>query len=75
MLSIAETTVSNYTLETKVWNLTDLQNVNNVSDQSSQPTGKRRNFFKKFPRSVRGGYYTTLSYDVIHGVFVLFTPA
>jgi len=30
---------------------------------------------KNFPRSVRGGYYTTLSYDVIHGVFVLFTSA
>ena len=26
-----------------------------------------------FLRSVRGGYYTALSYDVVHDVFVLFT--
>jgi len=26
--------------------------------------------FKKFQRSVRGSYYTALSYDNIHGVFV-----
>jgi len=37
--------------------------LNHVSDRSSHVTGKRR---KKFKRSVRGGYYTALSYDVIH---------
>jgi len=30
---------------------------------------------KKFQRSVCGGYYTALIYDVIRGVFVLFTFA
>jgi len=50
-----------------------MQNVlNRVSDRSSHLTGKRR---KKIQRSVRGGYYTALSYDVIHDVIVLFTFA
>ena len=41
--------------------------LNHVSDRSSRLTGKRR---KNFQRSVRGGYSSTLSYDVIHGVFL-----
>ena len=41
--------------------------LNHVSDRSSHLTGKRR---KNFQRLVRGGYSSTLSYDVIHGVFL-----
>jgi len=53
-----------------------MQNVlNHVSDLSSHLTGKRRKKIKNFQLSVCGGYYTTLSYDIIHDVFVLFTFA
>ena len=34
-----------------------------------------QNFFLNSQCSVRSGYYTALSYDVIHDVFVLFTFA
>ena len=56
-----------------------MQNVlNRVSDRSPHLTvnsqsGRCRKQVKIFQRSVRGGYYTALSYDVIHDVFVLFT--
>ena len=47
-----------------------MQNVlNHVSGLSFHLTGKRRKKF--FQRSVPGGCYTALSYDVIHNVFVL----
>ena len=56
-----------------VWDLINMQNVlNHVSDRSSHLTGKCR---KKIQRSVSGGYYTTLSYNVIYDVLVLFTFA
>ena len=43
---------------------------NHVSDRSFLISLETRNFFFKFQRSVRGGHYTALSYDVIHDVFV-----
>jgi len=58
-----------------VWDLINMQSVlNHVSDQLSHLTGKCRKIIN-FQRSVRGGYYTALSYDVIYDVFVLFTFA
>jgi len=42
--------------------------LNHVSDRLSHLTGKHRKIFFH-----HGSYYTTLSYDVIHDVFVLFT--
>ena len=51
-----------------------MQNVlNHISDQSFHLTGKCRKQIKNFQCSVRDSYYTTLSYGVIHDVFVLFT--
>jgi len=53
-----------------------MQNVfNHVSDRSSHLSGKRRKKIKIFQRSVCGSYYTALSFDVIHDIFVLFTSA
>ena len=69
-VSFTETKVSNL-----VWDLINMQSVlNHVSDRLSHLTGKRRKIIN-FQRSVRGGYYTALSYDVIYDVFVLFTFA
>jgi len=47
-----------------------MQNVlTHVSDRSSHLTGKRsKKQPKNFQRSVRGSYYTAISYDVIHDV-------
>jgi len=62
--------------ETKVWDVLNMQNVlNHVSDRSSHLSGKRRKKIKIFQRSVCGSYYTALSFDVIHDIFVLFTSA
>jgi len=47
--------------------------LNLVSDRLSHLTGRRRK--KNYQHSVCGGCYTTLSYDVIYDVFVLFTFA
>jgi len=53
-----------------------MQNVlNHVSDRSSHLSGKRRKKIKIFQRSVCGSYYTALSFDIIHDIFVLFTCA
>jgi len=54
-----------------------MQNVlNHVSDKSSHLNGKRRKkTILNFPSLIRGSYFTTLSYDVVHDVFVLFTLA
>ena len=53
-----------------------MQNVlNHVSYLSSHLTGKCTKKLKIYQRSIGGGYYTTLSYIVIHDVFVLFTFA
>ena len=53
-----------------------MQNViNRVSDRSSRLTGKRRKKIKNFQRSVRGSYYTALSQNIIHDIFLLFTFA
>ena len=61
--------------QTVVWDLINMQSVlNHVSDRLSHLTGKQRKIMN-FQRSVRGGYYTALSYDVIYDVFVLFTFA
>jgi len=49
------------------WNV-----LNHVRDRSSHLTGERRKNFKNY-RSVRVGYYTTLRYDVIHDILVLFS--
>jgi len=51
-----------------------MQNVlTHVSDRSSHLTGKRsKKQPKNFQRSVRGSYYTAISYDVIHDVFVFY---
>jgi len=44
-----------------------MQNIlNHVSDRKK---------YTNFRRSVRGGNYAAVSYNVIHGVFVLFTFA
>jgi len=52
----------------------NMQNVlNHVSDRSSHLTGNHGN--TDFQCSVRGGYYTAVSYNVIHDLFVLFTFA
>ena len=73
-LSFAETVVSNFSLGTKDWDLINTQNVSKrVSDRSSQSL--RQTQKKIFQHLVCGGYYTALSYDVIHDVFVLFTFA
>ena len=44
-----------------------------VSERSSHLTSRRRKKIGNFYRLVRVSYYTTLGYDVIHGVFVLST--
>ena len=52
-----------------------MQNVLNHTDRSPDLTGKQKKVINCQGRSVRVGYYTASSYDVIRDVFVLFTFA
>jgi len=50
-----------------------MQNVlNHISDRSPHLTCKLRKKNSNFQRSVRGGYYTAVSCDVIYDAVVLF---
>jgi len=65
---------------TSVWHLINMQNVSNHA--SDRPTfqiapchWQTQKKILKFQHSVRGGYYTTLGYEVVRDVFVLFMSA